>query len=99
MSSTTRGSANGGKLAHFSLDFDAKSLDFVSCSAAENHIFFADAGGFSSLVLSIVSVLRPPDSTNCMQNYVERKSLLYTGVRPPAPTSRFVVVFLALNIA
>ena len=54
--------------AHSSLDFLAQNpLDFVSFSAAENHIFFADAVGLTSLVLSFLSVLSPSDSTNYKQ--------------------------------
>ena len=42
-------------------------LDFVSFFAAENDIFFADAVGLTSLVLSFLSVLSPSDRTNYKQ--------------------------------
>ena len=52
------------KIGTFFAGFLAQNpLDFVSFSAAENHIFFADSVGLTSLVLSFLSVLSPSDST------------------------------------
>ena len=68
MRSTTRGSVNGGKLTFFFAGVLARNpLDFISFSAAENHIFFAEAAGLTRLVLSILSVLSPSYSTNYKQ--------------------------------
>ena len=72
------------KIGIFCRSFGPKSAGANLFSAAENHIFFAEAAGLTRLVLSIFSVLSLSYSTNQLQTIpVERKSLLYTGVRVP----------------
>ena len=73
-------------------------LDFVPFSAADNHIFFADAVGLTSLVLLFLSVLSPPDSTNYKQFLLWGEACCTPVFGPPAPLvdfaiSRFVVWF------
>ena len=60
-------------------------LDFVSFSAAETHIFFADAVGLTSLVLSFLSVLNPSDSTNYKQFLLRGKACCTPVFGPQLP--------------
>ena len=77
-------SANGGKLAFFSLEFWPKNL-----SAAENQNFFADATGLTGLVLSILSVLSPSDSTNYKQFLLWGESCCTPAFCPPSSPGGF----------
>ena len=109
---------SAGKTNHFSVKYDQRKckwwkinvffagdpLDFISFSAAENHIFFTEAAGLTRLVLSTLSVLSPFLQHQLQAIPVVRKSLLHTGVRPPSCPGGFChfevrgVAFFALTI-
>ena len=65
--------------------FGPKSAGFCLISAAENHIFFTDAAGLTSLVLSFFSVLSPSNSINYEQFLLWGKPVVHRCLAPQLP--------------